>query len=182
MTIVATVLYEDKMQVGSGGAYPFHDLVLSMVADETHYTLWELRERIDKNPRNGVSKLISDLGMTGALAGAGWLYILVDRDRIAEHVGLPRLAPEADVTAALKARSDAPDKLRVFYLEPNMEGLLHAVATCEPTLSAPLAKDHMARDLRLNKVVHWSNRALRDCVRGHQPGLNELVVALAGLV
>lgn len=33
--LVATVLYEDKMQVGSGGAFPPHDFVLAMVADQT---------------------------------------------------------------------------------------------------------------------------------------------------
>ena len=30
---LATVLYEDKMQAGSGGAFPPHDLVLAMVSD-----------------------------------------------------------------------------------------------------------------------------------------------------
>jgi hypothetical protein len=182
--MAAMVLYEDKMQVGSGGAYPMHDVVLAMVADELSHTqtLWELRDLVDKNPRNGISKLIGDLARTSLLAGAGRLCVLVDRDRVAEHVGLPKRAEEAAVTEALKARSDAPELLDVFYLDPNMEGLLRDVARCEPSLEAPQDKSHNARDLLLNKVAHRRDRALRDCVRGHQPGIDGLVRVLAELV
>ena len=82
MTPVATVLYEDKMQVGSGGAFPPHDLVLAMVADVTGQTVWDLRKLVEKNPRNGVSKLIRDVGRTSLLAGAGRLCLKIGRAHV----------------------------------------------------------------------------------------------------
>jgi hypothetical protein len=53
MMRVATVLYEDKMQPGSGGAFPPHDFLLAMVKDLTGKEIWDLRRLIDKNPRKG---------------------------------------------------------------------------------------------------------------------------------
>lgn len=146
MKPVATVLYEDKMQVGSGGAFPPHDLVLAMVADRTGQPVWELQRLVDKNPRNGVSKLIADVGRTSLLAGGGRLCLLVDRDRVAEHLQRPRTSTEDEITAALHARSDAPDRLSVHFLAPNLEGLMRSIAECAPTEPAPVAKGHNTRD------------------------------------
>jgi hypothetical protein len=178
---VATVLYEDKMQVGSGGAFPPHDFLLAMVADITGRKVWELRRLVDGNPRNGVGKLIGDLGRTSMLAGSGMLCLLVDRDRIAEHVGLPKNAPEADVTKALRARSDAPDKLLIHYLDPNIEGLMRSIEGCAPDERAPTSKEHNSRDLYLNRAAFALAAAVRDCVKGKQPSLGNLVTLLAGL-
>lgn len=178
---VATVLYEDKMQVGSGGAFPPHDFLLAMVADLTEQTVWDLRGLVDKNPRNGVSKLIADVRRTSLLAGRGKLCVLVDRDRVAEHLGLPRNAPEDEVTAALRERSDAPDKLSVHFLDPNIEGLMRSIAECAPTEPPPAAKDHNSRDMYLNRAAFALGAAVRDCVKGKQPSLGALVVLLADL-
>lgn len=181
MTPVATVLYEDKMQVGSGGAFPPHDLVLAMVADVTGQTVWDLRKLVEKNPRNGVSKLIRDVGRTSLLAGAGRLCLIVDRDRVAEHLGLPKVAAEAEVTAKLAERSDAPEKLAVYYLDPNMEGLMRSIEECDPSLPAPRTRDHNSRDIYLNKAAFAAPPSVRDCVKSKQPGIDALVRMLAEL-
>jgi hypothetical protein len=178
---VATVLYEDKMQVGSTGAFPPHDLVLAMVADLTGKTVWALRGLVDKNPRNGVSKLIADVRRTSLLAGRGKLCVLVDRDRVAEHLKLPNNASEADITAALHKLSDAPHKLSVHFLDPNIEGLMRSIAKCAPDLPAPAAKDHNSRDVYLNHAAFALAATVRDCLKLAQPSLGALAVLLAEL-
>jgi hypothetical protein len=176
---VATVLYEDKMQVGSGGAFPPHDFVLAMVSDLTGQTVWDLRELVDKNPRNGVSKLIADVQRTSLLAGEGRLCVLVDRDRVAEQLGLQKTASEAAVVAALHQRSDAPEKLSVHFLEPNLEGMMRSIEECAPAESAPATKDHNSRDIYLNRAAFALSAAVRDCVKGKQPSLGAMVALLA---
>lgn len=178
---LATVLYEDKMQAGGGGVFPPHDFVLAMVSDLTGHTVWALRRQIEPNPRNGVAKLIGDLGRTSLLAGEGLLYVLVDRDRVAEHLRLPKLAAEADVIRAMKARSDAPDKLNVHFLDPNIEGLMRSIEGCAPGVPAPSKKDHNSRDLFLKHAAFKLSAAARDCVKGKQASLGALVERLAGL-
>jgi hypothetical protein len=142
--IRVTVLYEDKMAVGAGGQYPLHDLVLRMVQDDEERELWLLQQAVAKNPRNGIDKLLADLRRTALIAGPGRLFVLVDRDRIARHVGLLGSATDEEVLAAMLARSDAPDKLQCFFLHPNVEGLLAAIAACDPTLEP----ESMARALQ----------------------------------
>ena len=178
---VATVLYEDKMQVGSGGMFPPHDFVLAMVADLTGQTLWDLRKLVDKNPRNGVSKLIADVHRTDLLAGRGKLCVLVDQDRVAEQLGLPKHAPEDDIIAEFKKRSDAPDKLFIHFLNPNIEGLMRSIAECDPTQPPPAAKDHNSRDQYLNRAAFALDAVVRDCVKGKQPSLAALAELLATL-
>ncbi len=179
--LVATVLYEDKMQVGSGSSFPPHDLVLAMVADLTGRTVWDLRPLVGKNPRNGVSKLIGDLKRTSLIAGSGTLCVLVDRDRVAEHLGLPKGASETTVATVLHQRSDAPAKLSVHFLEPNMEGLMHSIEECVPGQHAPRSKDHNARDLYLNRAAFALATSVRNCVKSKQPSLGALVLLLAEL-
>ncbi|MEZ4267045.1 MAG: hypothetical protein R3F39_11760 [Myxococcota bacterium] len=178
MNLFATVLYEDKMQPGAGGAFPLHDLVLAMVGDAIGREVWDLRKLIGKNPKNGVSKLIGDLAITGLLAQEGKLLILVDRDRIAEHVGLPKLSDDVAVVAALRKRSDAPDKLRIFFLRPNMEGLLSSIAECAPGLPIPRAKVLVDRDIVLNKAAFRETKQVRHCIMEKQPGVADLVQEL----
>jgi|GEM_PF-2366454 len=182
MNVVATVLYEDKMQVGGGGAFPPHDLVLAMVGDALGETVWALRSLVEKNPRNGISKLLADVKRrTALIAGAGRLCILVDGDRVAEHVGLPKHSPEGTITEKLRELSDAGDKLEVFYLRPNLEGLLRSIEECAPAHPAPVAKKHAARDTYLNKAAFSLPMSVRDCVRAKQPGVAGLVDTLVGL-
>lgn len=181
MRPVATVLYEDKMQVGGRGAFPPHDFLLAMVADHTGLRVFDLARLVEKNPRKGVGNVIADVARTGRIAGAGMLCILVDRDRVAEHLRLPTNASEAAIIAALNDLSDAPDKLSVHFLDPNMEGLLLAIEACAPKERAPTIKDHNARDLFLKRAAYTLASSVRDCVRGKQPSLGALAALLAGL-
>jgi len=178
---VATVLYEDKMQVGSNGLFPLHDLVLAMVGDVTGQAVHDLRNHVDKNPRNGVNKLLADLGRTDLLAGRGKVIVLVDKDRVAQHLGLSKQASEAAIATAMAERSDAPDKLSVHFLDPNLEGLLRSIADCAPAHPAPAVKDHNTRDVYLNRAAFSLSAAIRDCVQTRQPSLGALARMLAAL-
>lgn len=178
---IATVLYEDKMQPGSGHPFPPHDFVLAMVSDLTRHTIWDLRKRVCANPRNGVDKLIADLKRTRFLAESGMLCILVDRDRIAAHLKLPKSASEDEIIAALRDRSDAPDKLSVHFLDLNIEGLMRSIEACAPDERAPSTKGHNARDIYLNRAAFALSPAVRNCVKGKQPSLGKLVELLADL-
>jgi hypothetical protein len=182
MKSVATVLYEDKMQIGSGGAFPPHDFVLAMAQDINGRTVWDLRSLVDKNPRNVVTKLLSDIEYrTRLLAGSGTLCVLVDSDRVARYLPVPNDASQAEVAEALYQCSDAREKLSVHFLEPNLEGLLRSIEECDPTQRAPAAKDHNARDRYLNRAAFALAPHVRDCVKGKQPSLAALVDLLATL-
>lgn len=181
MNRVATVLYEDKMQAGSGGHFPPHDFVLAMVSDLTGQSVWELRKLVDKNPRNRIGKLISDLQRTSLLAGDGHLFVVVDRDRVAEHLAMPKKSSGDSVTAALMQRSDAPEKLSVHFLDPNLEGLMRSIAECEPTAPMPAVKGHNPRDIYLKRAAFGLAASVRDCVKDKQPSLGALVSVLADL-
>ena len=179
---VATVLYEDKMAVGSNGEYPPHDLVLRMVADQLGGEHFELRARVKPNPRNGVGNVIRDLGRTKKIAGSGHLFVVLDRDRVAEHLpGSPRPTTDAAIVAALVGLSDAQERLTVILLRPNLEGLLRALDACGGP-PAPLEKSHNARDAYLNKAVYELSKAVRDCVQEQQPDLKVLVRRLVELL
>jgi hypothetical protein len=175
--LVATVLYEDSMQPGANGAFPPHDFVLSMVRDITKRELWDLRKLIEKNPRNGLSKVLADVRRTRLLAGQGLLCLLVDRDRVAQHLNLPNSASDDEIVEAVKSLSDARDKLSVHFLYPHMEGLLHSIGNCAGE-SAPDRKRLSARDSFLNRAAFSLSRPVRDCVKLNQAGLAALVDVL----
>lgn len=178
--LVATVLYEDKMRPGSGGSFPPHRFVLAMVRDVVGREIHDLEKIIDKNPRNGVDKLLAEARHTARRAGSGILCMLIDRDRIAEHLKLPKDTTNMDIVAKIKDTSDAPSKLLVFFLDPNMEGLLESIEKCEPSLRAPRVKDLNQRDIYLKKAASVSS-TVRDCVKTRQPSLAEMVHLLATL-
>lgn len=188
MTTRGIILYEDKMLPSAGGDYPLHDLVMRMVEDEIAGETWQLRKAIDKNPRKGIDNLIKDLANTSLIAQSGHLYLLVDKDRVAEHLGMRPDATEDAIVAALRSRSDAPQQVCVHFLYPNLEGLLRAVDACAPALlprqliDDALRKKLNARDMVLNTVKKLEHREVRMCVRGHQSGLDGLVRSLATLL
>lgn len=188
MTLLATVLYEDTMRPGADGSYPLHDLVMRMVEDEINGQTWELRKRVAKNPRRGIGNVLNDVKTrTGLLAGTGKLFLLIDLDRIAEHLKLPKSTTEADLVAKLKTESDAADKLCPFFLRPNVEGLLKDIQACDPTvlpgsLTAALEKELNERDLVFNEVKKLARRPVRDCIRRKQPGLDGLARAISALI
>jgi len=184
---LATVHYEDKMQEGPQGVYPLHDLVMRMVEDDKNGKTWLLHKLVDRNPRKGIDQIIKDVQITDFHAGAGKLLLLVDRDRVAEHLKLSGPTTDAQVVAALKALSDASHKLEVFFLKPNLEGLLRAIKGCEPSLlpesmPAALKKNLNERDLVFKEVKNERWRNLRNCVRHKQPGLDALAKHIASII
>ena len=164
-----------------------HDLVMRMVEGEINGQTWELARAVAKNPRNGIGNLIRDVQRTALLAGDGTLFLLADVDRIAEHLKVAKGTSEAALVVELRQRSDAPDRLCPFFLRPNLEGVLRAIQSCEPNLSpdnvaAALRKALNERDIVFNALKKATHREVRGCVRRAQPGLDGLVLALAGLI
>lgn len=187
MMALATVLYEDKMSPSANGDYPLHDLVMRMVEDDINGNTWRLRALVDKNPRKGIDNVIKDVARTQLIAGAGQLYLLVDSDRVAEHLGLRPSAPDDDVVEKLRERSDAPHKLHTYFLRPNLEGLLHDIRRCDPSIlpanmEAALRKKMNDRDLVLNEIRKASRTDVRNFVRQAQSGLDGLVKAMASAI
>jgi len=180
----ATVLYEDKQQPRPNELFSPHAFVLSAVAAVEGYDLSEFPQRvamltkvIDGRPQNGVSKLLTAIRNTSRIAGPGMLFLLVDRDRIAEHVGLQKASQEKDVIAKIRGRSDAPGHLSVHFLEPNLEGLMKTIEMCRGPV-APLRKGLIERDTYLNKAAYGLSAGIRDCVRQQQPSFGDLVEQL----
>jgi hypothetical protein len=100
---------------------------------------------------------------------------------VAVHLGLVKGASEQDIIEQLRRRSDAPDRLSVHFLDPNLEGLMKSIADCEPGQAAPRGKDHNSRDIYLNKAAFSLGSKVRDCAKGKQPSLGRLVDLLAEL-
>jgi len=187
MTVRATVLYEDTMQPGAGGACPLHDLVMRLVEDEINGETWRLLPMVHKNPRKGIGNVLKEVRRTRQVATPGRLLVLVDNDRVREHLKLTRQASEHEVVATIKTLSDAPELLEVYFLRPNLEGLLQAVQVCDAKLLpdvviSALRKDLNARDVLFNEVKKAALLPLRDCIRQRQPGLDGLAKALAALI
>lgn len=189
---LAIVLYEDSMNKGAGGSYPMHDLVLRAVLDtladqEVEGEFWRLSQCIDKNPRKGIDTVIRDVEDTSLIAGGGQLCLLIDRDRVAQHLKLNKRAEDSEVIAALKEKSDAPERLHVFFLDPHTEGLLRHIRDCGPQLvqedtwEKALQKKLNDRDLVFQALKAQAQRAIRDCMRQHQRSLDEMIRHLASL-
>jgi hypothetical protein len=186
MKFLATVLYEDKMSSSANAGYPLHDLVMRMVEDDINGKTWELLKLVDNKPRNGIGNLINDVRITELIAGPGKLLVLVDSDRIGEHLRLGNSATDGQVVAALEGCSNAPAKLGVFFLRPNLEGLLRAFQRCDPSglpesMQAALRKNLNHRDMLFKEAKRDVRRSLRQCLREAQPGLDGLVKEIAVL-
>lgn len=186
MTRVATVLYEDSQ--GPGGRFGLHELVLALVADRLesdgasrHERMARLRQCVDGQPKKGVGNVITDLGRTGLIAGSGVLAVVVDRDRIHEHLHLGSDATDDRIARSLAELSDAPDRLWVHFLVPNQEGLLRSVGECDGR-APPARKKRNERDVFLNSITWSALTAHRDCVRGKQESVGALADRLAELV
>jgi hypothetical protein len=190
---LATVLYEDSK---IGRDFPLHHLILRMTEDDINGETWRLRQCVLDNPRNGVDLVLKELPRTKLVAGTGKLFVLVDRDRIVQHINqmlprgqkaVPSGATDDVIVNALRGFSNAPEQLEVFLLYPNMEGLMATIAQCAPgqwteQLALARKKVRTARDAVLSAVATATNHAVRKCIREHQPGLDGLARALAALI
>ncbi len=178
---IATVLYEDKQQRGPNG-FPLHTLVLAMLSDETGIEIHKLSGLVDGIPRNGVDKAIADLKRTSSRAGSGRLILLLDQDRISEHVFRRKGASEDEIREALVKLSDAPSQVSIYFLYPNLEGLLRTIQECGAPDPAPTAKNHSARDIYLKHTAYRWRHTVSDCLRRQQSGAGSLVEELRSLI
>ncbi len=189
---LVTVLYEDSK---IGKEFPLHKLVLRIVEDEINGQTWRLHKLVVDNPRNGIDNVLRDVRAASLTAGSGALFVLADRDVLIEHVnknakpGEARLAKSAtdeDIAAAVQATAGgAADRVRVFLLQPNMEGVVAAIERCAPgqwqeDIARARSKDRISRDFVLGEAAKSGMATLRACIRRHQPGLESLALALAG--
>lgn len=184
-----TVLYEDSAASGSNGHFPLHDMVMRMVQDDAgpEAETWRLRQATQGFPRKGVDNVLADVRRTSMRAGRHRLLILIDRDRIARHLKLDAYASDDQVVAAIRARSDAPDRLDVFFLYRNAEDVIRDLGVCGvdvdgATLRSALGKRVSDRDVVFTRAVLAGATAVRHCLRQKQPGLDALAKAIAALL
>ena len=84
-------------------------------------------------------------------------------------------------------RSDAPHKLHIYFLRPNLEGLLRTIRECDPSLlpdamTSALAKDLNQRDVVLREVKKEHLLHVRTCMSARQPGIAALADRLAEVI
>lgn len=180
----AIVFYEDQDSEVGGDRYMLHQLVLRMAGSRLP-TDWTMRQRLNQvagRPSNGVSELLTHTRKKLFANQFRQRLVLLDSDRIANQLGLKGGADEAAIVSAIKARAVNPETLQVFFLHPNMEGLLSSIHSCNPDL-VPYSlerKKRQERDLILQGLVR--SKSDWDCVQKHQPGLAKLVEALVSIV
>ena len=190
MSPLATVLYEDRMLPNSQGQFPLHELALRMVEDDINGETWKLHQvDIRKNPMKGVGNVLRNIRRTKRLAGNGIVIALIDADRLHDHFDVARDATDEQRVVAIKAKSDAPERLYPFFLQDNMEALLRDIRACDASLlpevmDAALQKSLNDRDVVLREVAKQSNTSVRSCVRRdeNQPGLDKMVRLLGELI
>lgn len=191
MKPLVTILYEDSIRRDGGGDYPLHDFVVRLVEEEIGFGIqtWELHKLIGPVPRNGVDEVLKDVkSRTALFAGSGKLFLLLDSDRIARHLKLGANAKDKQIIEAVKALSDAREKLEVFFLQRNVEGLIRSIRNCDSKLvaddvfeGAVEKKKLILRDqvFAAAKRESWGGRP---CVRSKQPGLDTMVKRIANEV
>lgn len=186
-----TVLYEDSQR--GRAEFALHRLVLRLVEDDVGGETWRLGQRVQAVPRSGVDKVLRDLRERADLiAGSGFVFALVDRDEIVAHLNrhragpLPRDVDDETLEAAIQESSNRPDRVRAFFLRPNLEGVLLHIQACAPgRWTADLARacakrpGLIERDRVFKALAPAAERAVRDCVRRDQPGLEALARAVA---
>jgi hypothetical protein len=190
VTSLAVILYEDRR--GPEKEFGLHNLVVACVADDTGEDRFSLRRKLDGRPMKGVQNLLRSCRRDiRRLSPKGQrVFALIDNDAIRQqlkHEGVTNDAEDAVIVRAIKSGCDAPEKLHVILLKENTETVLEAAKRCDedlpgPLLAKALEKDINARDAVLNTVAWRSERATRDCVRGHVPALNEMTQALSAVV
>jgi hypothetical protein len=171
------ILYEDAR--GPLQRFPLHDLVVKSAADLVSLEVHELFRRVDKVPKNGVTKGLGEVVRCDHfLASDARLLVWVDNDKIRRALQLAPDCPRGTVISAIKARAPAahdlsrPQPLEVFLLDHNLEDLLSSVgARLDPAL---LAKAHAkrldARDILLDEIGR--SQQLRAALRASHAGFD----------
>jgi hypothetical protein len=190
VTSLAVVLYED--QRGPMKEFGLHHLILACVRDDSGADAFALRGMLDGRPMKGVQNLLRSCRRdVRRLSSKGQLvFALIDNDEIRQqlrHEGVESSAEDDAVVRAIKAKCDAPERLRIFLLKNNTETVIEAAAFCDedlpkPLLAQALKKDPNARDAILNKIAWRPDRSVRDCIREQVQAVAEISRALANIV
>jgi len=176
MTRRLVILYEDSR--GPFQRFPLHDLVVKCAADLVRLDVHEILRRVAAVPKNGVTKVLDDVGSGRFTQRGEHLLVWVDNDRIRQALQLaPRCARET-VIAAIKARApessggSRPKPVEVFLLDDNLEDLLSSIgAQLDPALLAKArAKRLDARDMLLDEIAR--NQQLRAALRANHSGFD----------
>lgn len=190
---IATILYEDRKGQLSQH-FGLHRFILRCVADaipcEPPLTVQELEPHLDGRPMKGVGNLLRSLREDAAdVASDGRsLVVIVDDDQIREYLGLTVQASREETRAALVDLVPKGISVEAFLLRDNLESVLRALASCDPTLSrdklhrAIERKDLSARDALLGEATFFSAPVVRRCVLKAVPSLAEAVHHLARLI
>ncbi len=191
-----TVLYEDRQL---GREFALHQLVVQMVVDDSGVLHHEVAQAVSGTPRGGVDKVLSDLKMSALLNSSSDLLLLVDRDRIHEHLSrrrdrlgtrardhvaaLTATSADDDLVQAIRALCPRPEAVGAFFLQPNLEGLLHHLHVHDPAaFPAVETKDRATRDIALRAARRSEHRDARRMLREQQPGLAALVQRICELL
>jgi len=187
-----SILYEDSAANGGVHNYGPHVLVQQCVGDRLGKSHWELKDSLAAMPKNGVSNVrVECRRIASRIARGGGLVVAVyDADKIRREIVRPATACKVEVKEVLKKECSWPDQLCIVLLERNIETVVEAVRTCEPTLvpediwvQAIKRKNLNARDIVLTHAASPPKRALRDQVLAIVPSLgylvHKLVVALS---
>jgi hypothetical protein len=109
-----------------------------------------------------------------------------DADKVRELIKLPFNACKTQVRGKLLEECPWGDRLRVVFLERNLETVLDALRGCDRSISSEEQwakaidrKDLGARDIILKAAAAPPARALRECVLREVPSLAYLVQNLA---
>lgn len=171
---VPTVLYEDARAVATKYFGP-HELLCACTADRTGDRLFSLRKRLIDVPSNGVGPLLARVRQVTPRFEQypQRLLVLVDHDRIREHIRLPPLACRAQVVSAVRGARP----FSVVLLEENTEDLLRAAR--EVLGGGPLTgkPTPLERDRILENAAHATTREQRQAILERCPSFGRLVEA-----
>ncbi|HMA02368.1 MAG TPA: hypothetical protein VKP02_08370 [Gemmatimonadaceae bacterium] len=171
------IFYEDHR--GPLQRFPLHDLVVKSAADLVQLELYELFRRVVAVPKNGVSKVLDEVGRCHRFLGSGErLLVWVDNDDIRRALQLAPRCARGMVISTIKARApDAGDKsrpkpLEVFLLDDNLEDLLSSIGAQldQVLLTKALAKKLDARDILLDEIGR--SPQLRAALRANHTGFD----------
>ncbi len=119
---IVTILYEDQSSAAPNDFGP-HALLLAMLADDLGRSRWQLRNRFNAIPKNGNSKLRTELKLhTADMAAFGPVFAVLDGDRVRECYGLPRDSCLGNVVTAIKEEASGP--VEVVIVDRNMESVV----------------------------------------------------------
>lgn len=191
-----TVLYEDRQL---GREFALHELVVQMVVDDSDLLHHEVAQAVAGTARGGIDKVLDDLAKPAVLNSSSHLLLLVDRDRIHQHVSRRRdrrvaepvdrvavltgASKDAELEHAIRGLCGRPDVVSAFFLRPNMEGVLRDLHELEPAAFPVVErKDRATRDLALKAARRSEHRDTRRVLRERQPGLDTLVRRISALL